>query len=64
MRAKDFYRFFETLDYSVTDKEELPVELEQKMERIKKWRLITDLWMVLPGDMMISVSLKQAVKQQ
>ena len=45
MRAKDFYRFFETVPYSVTDKEYLK-EKDRKMQ----WRLVRDLRMVIPGE--------------
>lgn len=45
MRAKDFYRFFETVPYSVTDKDILR-ENEKKMQ----WRLVRDLRMVIPGE--------------
>lgn len=51
MRAKDFYRFFETIDLSVTDKEILPLMSTQ--DRIKKWRLVTDLRTLIPGDIIV-----------
>jgi len=48
MRAKDFYRFFETIPYSVTGKDEMP-ESDQHM----KWRIVPDLRMVIPGDIIV-----------
>ena len=47
MRAKDFYRFFETVPYNVTDKK-LTVENTEKDKRMK-WRIVRDLRMVIPG---------------
>jgi hypothetical protein len=44
MRAKDFYHFFETVPYNVTDKD----VLREKDKRMQ-WRLIRDLRMVIPG---------------
>ena len=48
MRAKDFYRFFETSPYTVLDKEDI-VESDRRM----KWRLVPDLRMVIPGDIIV-----------
>lgn len=48
MRAKDFYRFFETVPYSVTDQQEV-VETDKQMH----WRLVRDLRMVIPGDIIV-----------
>lgn len=45
MRAKDFFRFFQTVPYTVLDETDIP-ENQQKM----KWRIVKDLRMVLPGD--------------
>jgi hypothetical protein len=45
MRAKDFYRFFETIPYAVTEKGEM-----QESDVRMKWRLVRDLRMVIPGD--------------
>jgi hypothetical protein len=45
MRAKDFFRFFQTVPYSVLDEGEIP-ENQQKM----KWRILRDLRLVIPGD--------------
>lgn len=44
MRAKDFYRFFETVPYNVTDKDVLR-EPDKRMQ----WRLVRDLRLVIPG---------------
>ena len=44
MRAKDFYRFFDTVPYSVTDQ-----ELIQEDDNRMKWRLVRDLRLVIPG---------------
>jgi hypothetical protein len=48
MRAKDFYRFFETIPYTVTEKGEMP-ESDKRMQ----WRLVRDLRMVIPGDIIV-----------
>jgi hypothetical protein len=45
MRAKDFYRFFDSIPFSVTSKEEIPVT-----DRRMKWRRVEDLRMVIAGD--------------
>lgn len=45
MRAKDFYRFFDSIPFSVTSKEEIP-ETDRRM----KWRRVEDLRMVIAGD--------------
>ena len=49
MRAKDFYRFFETIQYMVTDTQDLPEETDMLL----KWRIIPDLRMVIPGDITV-----------
>jgi hypothetical protein len=49
MRAKDFYRFFETIQYMVTDAQDLPEETDKLM----KWRIVPDLRMVIPGDIIV-----------
>mmetsp|Transcript_19232 Transcript_19232/g.31958 ORF Transcript_19232/g.31958 Transcript_19232/m.31958 type:complete len:450 (+) Transcript_19232:204-1553(+) len=48
MRAKDFYRFFETVPYTVIDRQEV-VESDKQMH----WRLVRDLRMVIPGDIIV-----------
>ncbi|CAB9510434.1 expressed unknown protein [Seminavis robusta] len=48
MRAKDFYRFFETVPYSVTDSDILQ-ETDMRMQ----WRLVRDLRLVIPGDIIV-----------
>ena len=45
MRAKDFYRFFDAIPYTVLDPEPVP-ETETKMQ----WRIVKDLRLVIPGD--------------
>ena len=45
MRAKDFYQFFETIPYDVMNKTEIP-----DGARLMKWRIVKDLRMVIPGD--------------
>jgi hypothetical protein len=49
MRAKDFYRFFETIPYTVIDHKDLPEETDKLM----KWRIVPDLRMVIPGDIIV-----------
>ena len=49
MRAKDFYRFFETIQYMVTDTQDLPEETD----KLLKWRIVPDLRMVIPGDIIV-----------
>jgi hypothetical protein len=44
MRAKDFFGFFQTIPYTVMDREEIP-ESDKRM----KWRIVPDLRMVIPG---------------
>lgn len=48
MRAKDFYRFFETVPYTVIDRQEV-IESDKQM----RWRLVRDLRMVIPGDIIV-----------
>lgn len=48
MRAKDFYEFFLTIPYTVMDKQEIP-----DGARIMKWRIVKDLRMVIPGDIIV-----------
>jgi hypothetical protein len=48
MRAKDFYGFFQTIPYTVLDKEEIPFD-HQHM----KWRIVPDLRLVIPGDVIV-----------
>jgi hypothetical protein len=45
MRAKDFFGFFSTIPYSVLDAEDIP-----ESDRRMKWRVVKDLRMVIPGD--------------
>ena len=45
MRAKDFFQFFESIPYTVRGAEEIP-ETDRRM----KWRKITDLRLIIPGD--------------
>eukprot|EP00527_Entomoneis_sp_CCMP2396_P002436 CAMPEP_0198153598 /NCGR_PEP_ID=MMETSP1443-20131203/64921_1 /TAXON_ID=186043 /ORGANISM="Entomoneis sp., Strain CCMP2396" /LENGTH=462 /DNA_ID=CAMNT_0043819995 /DNA_START=220 /DNA_END=1605 /DNA_ORIENTATION=- len=45
MRAKDFFQFFSQIPYTVRGDEEIPEE-----DRRMKWRKITDLRMIIPGD--------------
>jgi hypothetical protein len=49
MRAKDFYRFFETIQYTVTDTQDLP----EDTDKLLKWRIVPDLRMVIPGDIIV-----------
>jgi hypothetical protein len=46
MRAKDFYRFFESIELSVTD-------TDVNCGMWPKWYLIHDLHMIIPGDIII-----------
>lgn len=48
MRAKDFFGFFQTISYSVMDKEEMP-DTDLRM----KWRIVNDLRLVIPGDIIV-----------
>lgn len=48
MRAKDFYRFFETVSLTVLDKQ--PICTDKKL---MKWRIVPDLRMVIPGDVIV-----------
>lgn len=47
MRAKDFYRYFESITVSVTD----PPSLQNNID--VQWRLIRDLRMVISGDIIV-----------
>ena len=49
MRAKDFFGFFQTLPLTVMDPEILPADDHQHT----KWRLVPDLRMVIPGDVIV-----------
>ena len=49
MRAKDFYRFFETVPCTVIDHKDLP----QETDKLMKWRIVPDLRMVIPGDIIV-----------
>lgn len=46
MRAKDFYNFFHAIPYTVLSRDPAIAEEDQTM----KWRLVPDLRMVIPGD--------------
>lgn len=48
MRAKDFYGFFSTIPYTVLDPTEIP-----ESDRRMKWRIVPDLRMVIPGDVIV-----------
>ncbi|KAG7363578.1 NAD-dependent deacetylase [Nitzschia inconspicua] len=48
MRAKDFYQFFETIPFSVMDPKGSTSE-----SRLMKWRIVPDLRMVIPGDVIV-----------
>jgi hypothetical protein len=48
MRAKDFYGFFSTIPYTVMDPTEIP-----ESDRRMKWRIVPDLRMVIPGDVIV-----------
>jgi hypothetical protein len=48
MRAKDFFGFFQACPYSVLDGTQIP-ETDKRM----KWRLVPDLRMVIPGDVIV-----------
>lgn len=48
MRAKDFFRFFHSIPYSVRSKEEIPAT-----DRRMKWRRVEDLRMVIAGDVIV-----------
>jgi len=45
MRAKDFYSFFENIPYTVMDETYI-----SESDRRMKWRIVNDLRMVIPGD--------------
>jgi len=45
MRAKDFYDFFSTIPFTVMDTAPIP-----EKTRLMKWRIVTDLKYVIPGD--------------
>lgn len=45
MRAKDFFRFFDAIPYTVMDPEEIPESYPHL-----RWRRVDDLRMVIPGD--------------
>lgn len=48
MRAKDFYQFFETIPFSIMDP-----KLSTSENRLMKWRIVPDLRMVIPGDVIV-----------
>jgi hypothetical protein len=48
MRAKDFYDFFLTIPFTVMDAQEIP-----DGARLMKWRIVPDLRMVIPGDIIV-----------
>lgn len=48
MRAKDYYGFFESIPYTVMDREEIPESV-----KTMKWRRVPDLRMVIPGDVIV-----------
>ena len=50
MRAKDFYKFFATLDATVMDTERT---LQDEEDSRMKWRIVNDLRMVIPGDVIV-----------
>lgn len=45
MRAKDFYDFFSTIPFTILDPSPVP-----EKSRLMKWRVVTDLRQVIPGD--------------
>ena len=45
MRAKDFFDFFSTIPFTVMDPNPIPEKI-----RVMKWRVVTDLRHVIPGD--------------
>jgi len=48
MRAKDFYQFFRTIPFTIMDRQEMPAGA-----RLMKWRIVHDLRMVIPGDVIV-----------
>jgi hypothetical protein len=48
MRAKDFYQFFETIPFTVMDQ-----QVSTSEARLMKWRVVPDLRMVIPGDVIV-----------
>jgi hypothetical protein len=48
MRAKDFYDFFSTIPFTVMDTAPIP-----ERTRLMKWRIVTDLRYVIPGDIIV-----------
>jgi hypothetical protein len=50
MRAKDFYRFFETLEYSILDHRARNITNNDKR---MQWRVVRDLRAVIPGDVIV-----------
>jgi len=49
MRAKDYYGFFDSIPYTVMDREEILSDSIKTM----KWRRVPDLRMVIPGDVIV-----------
>jgi hypothetical protein len=53
MRAKDFFFFYDTLPYSITDQQhtmDLPAPRTSALAAASEWRRVPDLRMVLAGD--------------
>jgi hypothetical protein len=51
MRAKDFYRFFETLEYSILDHRARNITTTN--DKRMHWRVVRDLRAVIPGDVIV-----------
>lgn len=49
MRAKDFFGFFQTIPFTIMQKEEIPDSEDTRM----KWRIVNDLRLVIPGDVIV-----------
>lgn len=53
MRAKDFYCFFSTLPFTVMDPPSPKISASNKHRRVTNWRIVNDLRMVIPGDILV-----------
>jgi hypothetical protein len=54
MRAKDFYYFFSTLPFTVMDPPSPQISAANKQQhRVTNWRIVNDLRMVIPGDILV-----------
>jgi hypothetical protein len=53
MRAKDFYCFFSTLPFTIMDPSSPMISAANKQHRVPNWRIVNDLRMVIPGDILV-----------